>query len=147
MSHLAELVTENCTLYADIEGFKNPSSLFESVRPDIVLIINNVYHIVKLTVCFETNLLKSHDYKARKYKNIGEDVINKNVIIKLYPVEFSCLGFTSKNLTSFTSLIRSNIINVKRLVSKCSEVCCRTTYYIFNRRGKSWEVNDIMKYI
>ena len=115
MSHLAELVTENCTLYADIEGFKNPSSLFESVRPDIVLIINNVYHIVELAVCFETNLLKSHDYKAMKYKNIGEEVINKNVIIKLYPVEFSCLGFTSNNLTSFTSLLRSNNIKVKRL--------------------------------
>ena len=77
MSRLAERVTKNCALYADIEGFKNPSSLFESVGPDIVLIINNVHHIVELAVCFETNLLKSHDYKARKYKNIGEDVINK----------------------------------------------------------------------
>ena len=60
------------------------------------MVINQTYHVIELTVCFETNLLKSHEYKRDKYKNIHEEVINKNVEVLLYPIEFSSLGLVSE---------------------------------------------------
>ena len=51
----------NAMIYADIAGFQNPSSLFRSIRPDIVMAVGKTYHVIELTVCFETNLLKSHE--------------------------------------------------------------------------------------
>ena len=62
------------------------------------------------------------------------------------PIELSCLGFTSKNMVKFSKLVRTANININRLISKCSEVCCRTTYYVYNRRGKSWSAPPTMKY-
>ena len=108
--------------------------------------MNCTYHVIELTVCFETNMFKSHEYKAEKYKNIDKNVIDKNAKIILYPIELSCLGFTSKNMVKFSKLVRTANININRLLSKCSEVCCRTTYYVYNRRGKSWSAPPTMKY-
>ena len=100
VSHLSSLVQENCVLCVDIEGYKNPSVLFNNIRPDIVLVIGNVYHVIKLTVYFEMNLLKSHNYKMNKYSNINSEVVDKNAICKLYPIEFSCLGLTTQKSTT-----------------------------------------------
>ena len=66
--------------------------------------------------------------------------------LELFFIEISCVGFTSNNLKPFSNLIKTWGINVNQLVSKCTEVACRATYYIFNRRGKSWDVIDILKF-
>ena len=147
MAHLSALTSNGYSLYADIEGYSNPASLFNAIRPDIVLIKDDVYHVIELTVCFETNLLSSHEYKCNKYKDITNHVIKNNVTAKLYAIEFSCLGFTSEKLTSFTKLLRQNNIDVNTLISKCSEVCCRASFYIFNRRDKPWLVKDLLKFV
>ena len=56
--------------------------------------------IIIITVCFEMNLLKSHNYKMNKYSNINNEVVDKNPICKLYPIEFSCLGLTTQKATT-----------------------------------------------
>ena len=146
LSHVNPIVNDGYLIYADIEGYANPGSLFRSVRPDIVIVKDKKYFIIELTVCFETNLIKSHEYKIDKYKNIKVEVMDKNVTVEMYAVEFSCLGFSSNALIAFTKLLRTFNVDVKRMISKCSEVCCRTSYYIFNRRGKLWQAKDILKF-
>ena len=128
----------------DIEGFPSPGQLFASSRPDLVMVSGDVYYVFELTVCFETNLIKSNEYKTKKYDDLCREVINKQVKLELFFIEISCVGFTSSNLKPFSNLIKSWGISVNQLVSKSTEVACKATYYIFNRRGKSWNVNDML---
>ena len=146
LTHINSIVNDGYSIYADIEGYANPASLFRSVRPDVVIVKSDRYFIIELTVCFETNLVKSREYKINKYKSTKDEVLDKNITVELYTVEFTCLGLTSKALALFTKLLRNFNVDVKRMTSKCSEVCCRTSYYIFNRRGKTWNVKDILKF-
>ena len=90
----------------------------------------------ELTVCFETNLIKSNEFKTKKHDDLCSEVINKQVKLELFFIEIFCVGFTSNNLKPFSNLMKSWGINVNQLVSKCTEVACRATYYIVNRRGK-----------
>ena len=107
------------------------------------MVFGDVYYMFELTVSFETNLIKWNEYKTKKYDDLCREVINKQVKLELFFMKISCVGFTSNNLKSFSNLIKSWGISVYQLVSKCTEVACRATYYNFNRREKSWNVNDI----
>ena len=131
----------------DIEGFPSPGYFFASSRPDLIIVLGDVYYVFELTVCFETNLIKSNEYKTKKYDDLCREVINKQVKFELFSIEISCVGFSSNNLKPFNNLVKSWNINVNQLVSKCTEVACRATHYIFNRREKSWDVNDILKFV
>ena len=67
--------------------------------------------------------------------------------LELFLIEISCVAFMSSNLKPYSNLIKSWGINVNQLVSKCTEVAFSTTYYNFNRHGKSWNVNSILKLV
>ena len=46
--------------------------LFQSYRKDIAVArADSIYVLEQLTVCHETNMIHSHDYKKNKFKNIG----------------------------------------------------------------------------
>ena len=105
----------------------------------IIIITITIVTIITITITITIIIIN-------KYKSIKDEVLDKNVTVELYTVEFTCLGLTSKALASFTKLLRNFNVDVKRMTSKCSEVCCRTSYYIFNRRGKTWNVKDILKF-
>ena len=44
--------------------------LFQSYRPDIAVACADSIYVLELTVCHETNMIHSHDYKENKYKDI-----------------------------------------------------------------------------
>ena len=60
--YLSEFENVGCKLYADLNGFKSPTELFNRLMPDIVLVRNDTLTITKLTCCFETNFAKSRLY-------------------------------------------------------------------------------------
>ena len=149
MSHLSNALSNstNIKLYADIEGYRNPTTIFKNCIPDVVVMVDNILHVFELTICFETNLLNSREYKRDKYKNLKDDLINESLTMKLYTVEFSALGFTTHHLKSMTHFLKSmDIENIPRIIAKCSEVCIRSSYYIFNRRNKDWTDPPILKF-
>ena len=111
------------------------------------MVLGDAYYVFEPTVCFETNSVKSNECKTKKYDYLCREVINKQVRLELFFIWISCVGFTSNNPKPFSSLMKSWGINVNQLVTKCAEVACRATYYIFNRHGKSWNVNDILKFV
>ena len=75
MNNLATTAFDTCGLYAHINGYERPSTLFKSKcpiesnvemylsRPDIIIQERNCITVIELTGPFETNLLKLHDYK------------------------------------------------------------------------------------
>ena len=67
------------------------------LRPDIVLYDSKNILVLELTVCHKSNLLKSKQFKLRKYENISKSVKNeyKRIPISVFTIEVSVLGFIS----------------------------------------------------
>ena len=65
-------------LLTDLNSFDPIEAIFDSsLRPDIVLYDSKNILVLELTVCHESNLLKSKQFKLRKYENISKLVKNK----------------------------------------------------------------------
>ena len=60
--------------------------LFQSYRPDIAVACADFIYVLELTVCHETNMIHSHDYKKSKYKDIGCYESTLAPIGKLFPI-------------------------------------------------------------
>ena len=70
------------SLYVDINNpkFKPISDLFDNeFRPDLVILQNNFVTVLELTVCHETNMVKSKLYKLNKYCNISKALKNPDL--------------------------------------------------------------------
>ena len=101
-NYMSTISQFNSKVYVnDIEGFPSPGYFFASSRPDLIIVLGDVYYVFELTVCFETNLIKSNEYKTKKYDDLCREVINKQVKLELFFIEISCVGFTSNNLKPF----------------------------------------------
>jgi Reverse transcriptase (RNA-dependent DNA polymerase) len=85
------------TIFIDLpgSGFRQTHELFVGVRPDMALMKNNEILAIELTICHETNLESSKNYKRDKYKNLSsyKAEIIKNCKILLTTCELSVLGF------------------------------------------------------
>ena len=92
--------------------------------------------ILELTVCHETNLEKSKQYKLDKYKNI-RDQIQPHLIkytVEIFSLEVSTLGFISDcstfhksmKLPKFSKLLVHSIIK-SALTDSYSIYCNRNT--------------------
>ena len=144
--HLQILSNKGYAILADIPEYLNPANLFTGLCPDIALCFGNLIIAVELTICFETNFKKSRKYKEDRYKNLKDHLNDRNKELKLYYVEFSSLGFTSADMTEFTKWLRPLGVDINRMITISTEVCIRTSYYIFNRRNKEWTSPLLMKY-
>lgn len=86
-------------LFADISGYEPLSTIFKNLRPDIAVVYMNNVHILELTVCHETNLVKSKEYKRTKYAAIQSDCVDKFKALNfvLHTVESTTLDQTFHN--------------------------------------------------
>ena len=84
-------------LYADLlgSGCLSISDLFVNCRPDIAVCDRGNISILELTVCHETNLEKSRNFKATKYANIehSRTATASHLNVSLFTCEVSTLGF------------------------------------------------------
>ena len=88
MNSLVVIATDTCSLYPDIIGYECPSTLFKSKRPnetkaemyrwrpDIINRERNCITVIEIMCPFETNQVKSHDYKVTKYENLRSALLN-----------------------------------------------------------------------
>ena len=87
----------NQVLYCDLSvpGARQVCDLFNRVRPDLAIVSPNKIVVGELTVCHETNLVKSRDYKLQKYSNLDvvrtEEFSRRAVLV--HTIEVSTLGF------------------------------------------------------
>ena len=85
------------TIYVDLPGsrHKQVTDIFSTVRPDLVIVKEKSVLIVELTICHETNLRSSKEYKENKYKNLKDfktEIIADHDLV-LTTCELSVLGF------------------------------------------------------
>ena len=128
--------SQSSTLCVDIDSniFQPIDKVFQhTIRPDLVLYDASRVAILELTICHESNLLKSRSFKINKYTNYKQHLNPKFVkhLVNLYTVEISVLGFISDltdfckfaNLPAFPPQIKINIIN--SVIRNSFNIFCR----------------------
>jgi zinc-binding in reverse transcriptase len=94
------------TLHVDLtsDQYKPIGDIFLSLRPDIVIVDTECKKVttLELTICHETNFEKSRQFKAGKYSNLSENLMENYSCFKIvsYTIEVSTLGFIT-NLKDF----------------------------------------------
>ena len=106
---LTTSVPPESTVYADLphSNTRPVRDLFQGVRPDIAIADSHHIHALELTVCHETNLVKSRDFKINRYKNLhlcGSTLAGSRIITSHF-VEITTLGFIS-DLSIFAKLVK-----------------------------------------
>ena len=141
-------------LYADIDGYDNPVTLFKRryqiietnmdgslrhrARPDIVLKNENQIIAIELTCSFENNIEKSREFKKRQYENLKNKLITPTSNFKLILLEITSLGFTADDVKCFKDFILKLNLDYERNIYQCYEVAIRTSFCIYCRRNKQW---------
>ena len=116
-------------MYADIEGFENPATLFKSrlqsltttgpqqndlshrARPDIAIEIRDTLTVIELACPYETNTTKSREYKETRCKEIKSELLMPPSNFQLILLEVTSLGFVTKNVKTFRNFLKSININ------------------------------------
>ena len=95
-------------LYVDLPNqcYKQCADLFKGFRPDMAFVSNHKVYVLELTVCHETNMVNSRDYKVNKYKDLWKSKaeIIKNHDISVTTCEVSALGFLQLDLEAMKPL-------------------------------------------
>ena len=86
------------SLYCDLSvtGVRHVSDLFNGFRPDLAVVLPSKIVVGELTVCHETNLRSSRDFKLQKYAGLPEAKSSafKHHTVSVHTIEVSTLGFT-----------------------------------------------------
>ena len=123
-------------VFADVEGYNSSAVFFASSIPDIVVINNDIFYAIELTVCFETNFQKSRKYKMNRYKNLSNEVVGNYIVKKLF-LEISTLGFYTNDMKPFIKFCKDlKINNQDWLLRTCSEVAIRASFFLNIRKNK-----------
>ena len=95
-------------------------------------------NVIELTICFETNTLKSKEYKIKRYKDLKSQLLQPVSKFMVLFLETTALGFISKqSYEPFAKYLKSVGVNTDHTIFKCMETAIRASYFIFCRRNKS----------
>ena len=151
-------------LYAGIEGFENPATLFKSrqqsltttgpqqndllhrARPDIAIETKDTLTVIELTCPYETNSTKSREYKETRYKEIKSELLTPPSNFQLIFLEVTSLGFVTKNIKTFRNFLKSININERYLMENLQEVAIRCSYFLYCHRNKNWNEPNLIFY-
>ena len=149
---MQELVSDSMHLFSDLPGFLAPGGgsippnvLVTNLRPDI-FIVNETSHqavIFELTCPWDSNIVRSHDFKEEKYAPLVAD-LSERFRTCLFSVEVSVRGQVTaankKRLKAFVYRVCDEPKAVfKSLVSTISKVALMSSFSIFAARAEpSW---------
>ena len=113
--HIAKTLSSvvHSSLFADLPIFPSPSLITgESLRPDLVLVLNNTSaYVLVLTVGFESNIKINSDRKAAKYHPLITNLQRSYSTVKFVNLSMSALGILGTSSESS--------INADRLKFRC----------------------------
>jgi len=102
------------TLHIDLlsDDYLPLSNIFVSKRPDTAIVGKSSFVTLELTVCHETNLIRSKQYKEAKYVALREDLVSgfRSHIVSRQSIEVTTLGFIS-NISGFTRKYLTNSLS------------------------------------
>ena len=102
---IQEKMDRHSKLFVDLPGFNQTEDIFNNIRPDMVIIKNNIGCVIELTICHETNLTSSKKYKEEKYRDLNKLKSQqvKNIKFSLSTCEVSVLGLINFYVTSMAA--------------------------------------------
>ena len=104
------------------------STLFQTSRPNLVVVFKDAIYVIELTVPYETNCKKAKRHKEERYKNLRSELIMTCSTFEVITLEVTTLGFVSKDINRFRRLLRTLDLNEERIVKKCMKVALRATF-------------------
>ena len=134
-------------LYVDgIVGFPNPSQLFRSTRPDIIVKEGSKITVIELTCPYETNTDSSREYKQKRYKDLHRNLLTLPSHFELILLEITSLGFVTDNIKDFKNFLKKQNFDSIYVIRLLQEVSIRCSYYIYCRRNKEWIHPELLSY-
>jgi len=104
---IAPQLKNNQSLYCDLSvpGAHQICDLFNGPRPDLAIVSPFKVVIGQLTVCHETNMMRSREYKMQKYSNLGaaRSTEFRSRAFSVHTMEVSTLGFVVAEPSFFTN--------------------------------------------
>jgi hypothetical protein len=119
--HLKVAVGADLRLFADCpnSGTTCTSTLFQTLRPDMVVDIKGSIYVIELTVPYETNCEKAKRRKKERYRHLRSELITPCHAFTVITLEVTTLGFLSKDIDNFRRLLRTLEMNDERIIKKC----------------------------
>lgn len=110
-------------------------------RPDIVIFseMRKSVMMLELTVCEESNMLSSHERKAKKYEELESVCFSNGWSASVWPVEVGCRGFASNSL--LPTLYRLGFRRPKAIAleKQACGIAERASFHLWIKRlDKSW---------
>ena len=108
------------------------SNVFDSLRPDIAIKSDSSIITLELTICHESNISSSREYKINKYKNLMNHLLPSvsHYSLNRFTIEVTPLGFIS-DMSNFLKCINveawsNEIINLIRqtAISESYNIYC-----------------------
>ena len=111
------------------------SEIFKKLRPDIAIVNAGVIVTGELTVCHETNMSNSKEFKDKKYSSLEDDLLPafRSFQLKKYTIEVSSLGFISET-SKFTEKAVNKILPVE-IASSLTRVVISSSFSIYKNRN------------
>ena len=141
---------DDINIYVDLNSSWTipPDILPTSDRPDLV-IINKQTHsisILELTVPFETNIQRAHEYKCHKYTHLILDLQSQGFSVKYFAIEVGCRGLlttnNSKRLQAFFSSVPGLKLpskDFRQLKVSLHKIAITTSFMIYKSKySKLW---------
>ena len=95
-------------LFVDLDNttFQPLSDIFDSLRPNIAIGSGSSIITLELTICHETNIVTSREYKINKYKNLSNRMLPSvsNYSLDNFTIEVTPLDFISDMSDFFNRL-------------------------------------------
>ena len=146
LSWLRSVVPESCAIYTDlgsVSGTLPVCDLFINYRPDIAVMKGKEFHTWELTVCPETNMVKSREYKENKYRLLDKATTSQSGGRKTFThtIEVSTLGFVS-NMLDFTKSLKLALpITLKKSIIL---TVLKSSFKIYCERNQSTNITSVI---
>ena len=138
LQQFSKILKTSSKIYCDSNKlqYNTTSQLFTTQRPDIAILDGDHMTVIKLTICFETNTLKSREYKIKRYKAFKSQLLKPVSKFTVLFLEITSLGFSSnQSYNPFAKNLKSVGVNSDHAIFKCMETAIRVSYFIFCRRN------------
>ena len=148
---LQPVINVQSSLYADVNGFLNPSIITgENYRPDLLFLIQSkCLYVLELTVGFESNLNNNAVRKKEKYVNLINEMSRNYRCVRFVNLSMSSLGVSSNECSTFLDMMNDIGIDKKHqryVIKKVINIAIRATYYIFCCRNRNWDSPNLMQF-
>ena len=133
---------QNITLYVDLDMFSLSSIISgDEQRADMNIKRNNDLWILELSAGFETNLEKNRNTKNLRYNTLIQRLKTTYSKVEFINLSLGAIGVYSKSQDTFSDLLSDLQVDKEHssyVLSKTSNICIQTTYYLFCLRDQDW---------